>query len=494
MFSTRRRFALLMVSLSSGGCMLIAPLDDPAADTEASSGGSHTTAGGGSGGNQTGGTGGDPTGGGGAGNASGGVAGGGTGGVATGGAGGGSGGSPSGGGGSGGSPSGGGGAGGSGGSTPPPNHYYTSGDWHGYVWTKIFPDAEMAAAAEPPREATTITPSELSGAPANGPYCVAGTVPQDPDYVSHATLGWNLNQGSGAAAELLTVTPALADPASLGIDVDVKNESTAPLRLQIEGPSGDPGDRWCVNLTGVTDRFRWGDFNTACWDGSGEPYVGTPLTSVMLVVNAKAGADVPFDFCMNAISEARLAPEEVTITHSGEGMRLEDTGGLQIGGNVHDFHDDYSTATLTVSDTACLAGQVAAAPTPGADGYWGAGLGFNLNQAGADAEPYDALVRGLRGFRVRLTGAVPAGTRVALQDAEQTGADGKSHFIEVPAAGGEYDLLLIGPIMQDARQRDWVQDGQDLDPRQLIGLEVNVPPGTSSAIDFDFCVEFSALK
>jgi hypothetical protein len=115
--------------------------------------------------------------------------------------------------------------------------------------------------------------------------------------------GLNINQAKDATA-LGTWTPASIS--SGGVTVNVSNNGTSTLRVQIQGPSGatDATDRWCATMItfNQTVTIPWSSFNTSCWDGLGTRYAGQPLEAVMILVPGDNLYSVPYSFCLNSIS------------------------------------------------------------------------------------------------------------------------------------------------------------------------------------------------
>jgi hypothetical protein len=71
--------------------------------------------------------------------------------------------------------------------------------------------------------------------------------------------------------------------------------------MQLDG-SGRKGGKWCAAIRGDRGELDWVQFNSSCWDGSGEVYDGqVPLTNVMVLVPGSDTDDVVFDFCINSI-------------------------------------------------------------------------------------------------------------------------------------------------------------------------------------------------
>jgi hypothetical protein len=170
------------------------------------------------------------------------------------------------------------------GSAPDAADYFSSGAWHGYVWT-------LSQGA-----GTTVTPMDFKAQTTGMPRCVKGSVTATSDYSGNASLGFNLNETGGAK---LTVTPTKA-----GVMLDVKNTGAAQLRFQVEGASAGANMRWCAVISGSGGFIPWASLNTACWDNTGTAYNNEPIASAAVVVAGKMDAAVAFDFCVNSLVEA----------------------------------------------------------------------------------------------------------------------------------------------------------------------------------------------
>jgi len=88
------------------------------------------------------------------------------------------------------------------------------------------------------------------------------------------------------------------------------------LRAQIQGPDGarddevGENDRWCATIEEVQGKVfvQWSDFNTKCWDGSGNDYNGEPISAIVFLVPGDPTA-TPYNFCVNGFA-AGNGPED----------------------------------------------------------------------------------------------------------------------------------------------------------------------------------------
>jgi hypothetical protein len=171
--------------------------------------------------------------------------------------------------------------------------YFAAHTWKGYLWIAHHGDE------------TTLTATNFGAEKFDGPVCIHGSVAATKDSSASAMLGVNVNQAHKLDATLLTVVPTQA-----GVRVSVMNKASSPLRIQIQSLDGATNDkaRWCANVVGSGDFVPWTQFNTACWDGSGNPYRKEPLSAVMLLVPGSTDAAVPYDFCLADLREADAPP------------------------------------------------------------------------------------------------------------------------------------------------------------------------------------------
>jgi hypothetical protein len=169
--------------------------------------------------------------------------------------------------------------------------YFTSGGLKGYLWL-----AQTGAG-------TSLSVTGYGTTEFAAPVCIRGSVVATPDNSGNAMLGINLNQPMDG--ELRAFTPTLA-----GLRVDVTNRGASPLRIQIQTPDGATNDagRWCAVVSGSGGFIPWTDFNTACWDDSGEAYARQPIVSAILLVPGTSDAAIPYEVCLNQLTEINAPP------------------------------------------------------------------------------------------------------------------------------------------------------------------------------------------
>lgn len=166
---------------------------------------------------------------------------------------------------------------------PDAGEYFVSGNWHGYVFAK----AEGMG--------STVMPMDFKMQTTGMPRCVKGSVGAAADYSGVALLGFGLNEDGGTK---MSVTPMKG-----GVKLDIKLNTTSPLRFQVEGPSGTEDQRWCTNVTG-SGFIPWSSLKTKCWGSDGVAYKNEPIVTAMLLVPGGMTDPVPYDFCVNALVEA----------------------------------------------------------------------------------------------------------------------------------------------------------------------------------------------
>jgi hypothetical protein len=104
--------------------------------------------------------------------------------------------------------------------------------------------------------------------------------------------------------ELGSELPGSWQPTSDGIRYDISTSFDELLRLQVVDSNQQS---YCQVLTHPFGVALLSDFNTACWDGTGQPYAGgTPLRSVEVLVPSNPSDDQLFGICVN-----ELAPSAV---------------------------------------------------------------------------------------------------------------------------------------------------------------------------------------
>jgi hypothetical protein len=161
------------------------------------------------------------------------------------------------------------------------------GCWHGYA----FAGADATSMAMP-------TSFAMCGA-----GCVlqfSGSVAASATFSGTAYLGFNVGQAANG-------TSGTVVPAGTGLTVNFTNTGGSPLRVQIQGPTGDTvaTDRWCADLVGAAGPVTvpYTTFNTMCWDNSGTAYAKQPIKAIQLVIPGSDTAAVPFNVTLTSVTE-----------------------------------------------------------------------------------------------------------------------------------------------------------------------------------------------
>ncbi|HOU92168.1 MAG TPA: hypothetical protein PLU22_14045, partial [Polyangiaceae bacterium] len=102
---------------------------------------------------------------------------------------------------------------------------------------------------------------------------------------------------------------------NLGIAANIVKQGSSTsfvFRIQIQGPDGatDENNRWCATIAATQGKIfvPYSDFNTKCWDNSGNAYNGEPISAVVFLVPGEPTA-VPYNFCVNGFAEGDSADD-----------------------------------------------------------------------------------------------------------------------------------------------------------------------------------------
>jgi len=120
--------------------------------------------------------------------------------------------------------------------------------------------------------------------------------------------------------------------------------------------------------------------------------------------------------------------------------------------------------------------------TSTANGAWGAGLGFELNDIKGQ-QPYDAVAHGVKGFCIKLSGpTLPAGTGVRIAFTTK-GIPDDAYFSAATTPG-------VHPVLfKDTAQGSWVKTKTPFDLTQVMLLQIQIPSSTTAPVPWDFCVD-----
>lgn len=163
-----------------------------------------------------------------------------------------------------------------------------TGCWHGYA----FAGADATSTAMP-------TTFETCGA-----GCVlsfSGSVAMSATFSSTAYIGFNIGQAANG-------TSGTVVPAGTGLTVNFTNAGGSPLRVQMQGATGDTvaTDRWCADLVGAAGpvTIPYTSFNTECWAPvTTGAYAKQPIKAIQLVIPGSDMAAVPFDVTLTSVTE-----------------------------------------------------------------------------------------------------------------------------------------------------------------------------------------------
>ncbi len=179
--------------------------------------------------------------------------------------------------------------------TPASLGYAQLGDWGGYPFTYLWPSSGASAG-------TTISPNCAgpgSCLPALGgsSICASGTVGADATLTTSAGVGFDFQpESSGSSVSPITLS-------SSNVTISFSNAGGSNLVVNlVSDPSGSTF--WCYELNGATSpvTIPLSSFNTACWNGSGQPLSpGTQVAGIFVYVPSAAATNVPFDFCLLGI-------------------------------------------------------------------------------------------------------------------------------------------------------------------------------------------------
>jgi hypothetical protein len=200
---------------------------------------------------------------------------------------------------------------------PPPNTFVERGGFRGFATP-----AKVVAA-------TTLSPTTFDARQPGQPFCIAGNVAPDPAFQGEAAIKFTINQAAssdvaGQAAPVLTTVPT-----GTGLALSFSKSVAHTLRIQLEPPDG--GDPWCYEVPEVTGTAfaPYAQFNTACWDGSGQAYAGQPIQAVNFQVPGDDTLTIPYGFCINGFADGRSVNDAPTdITSGGELLSGSISGAL----------------------------------------------------------------------------------------------------------------------------------------------------------------------
>lgn len=171
--------------------------------------------------------------------------------------------------------------------------YVTAGSLKGYGFTWVGDESNDTTCVTPQCDTLGCTPSFGGTA-----LCGAGVVTADTDYKSVVGIGFNLNQNNaGDTPETVAAPSSITVTATLGTGTGDAN-----ARIQLVDNS-DPKVNYCVASWTSGTPIAIGDFNTACWDGSGTALpAGTPLTAIDIVIPSSNTDPRPYSICLTGVT------------------------------------------------------------------------------------------------------------------------------------------------------------------------------------------------
>jgi hypothetical protein len=139
------------------------------------------------------------------------------------------------------------------------------------------------------------------------------------------------------------------------------------------------------------------------------------------------------------------------------------------------------TAPTTTASFPNVGGKMCTSGTTStAANAWGAGLGFELNDASGQ-QPYDTVAHGVKGFCFQLSGTKipPTGIRVAFT----TKNNNDSAYFKAVSTLGQNTVLF-----SEIAQATW-QTKKTWEPTLVMLLQFQIPSSTTAPVPWDFCIE-----
>jgi len=182
---------------------------------------------------------------------------------------------------------------------PPPNTFVERGSFRGFATP-----AKVVAA-------TTMNPATFAARQPGQPFCIAGNVAPDAAFQGEAAIKFTINQAVNSNDVLTAV------PTGTGLAFNFSKTVAHTLRIQLEPPN--EGTPWCYEIPQVagTAFAPYAQFNTACWDGSGQAYASQPIQAVNFQVPGDDTLTTPYGFCVNGFADGRGVNDAPTDITSG---------------------------------------------------------------------------------------------------------------------------------------------------------------------------------
>jgi hypothetical protein len=197
-------------------------------------------------------------------------------------------------------------------------------------------------------------------------------------------------------------------------------------------------------------------------------------------------------------NDASSASTEAGAGCPGVPLVPDDGGSIAVGSNSVGIHGSwfvYSdctdlkgvncamvTAPSTTNSFPNVGGKMCTSGTTStANGAWGAGIAFELND-GPPQMPYDTTAHGVLGFCFVLTGPTIPSTTIRVAFPTQDNND--NAYFEAVSTAGTHSVLF-----SDTAQGSWVTATSAFEPTKVTLVQFQIPSSTTAPVPWDFCVE-----
>jgi hypothetical protein len=188
---------------------------------------------------------------------------------------------------------------------PPSAAFLERGAWHGF------------ASAAGVVAGTTVSTTDFAQRQPNQPFCLTGSVAPDPAFQGEAFVDFAINQEPVSVVAGQAAPKAAVAPTGNGIAYNFSKSVGTLLRLQLQPPGG--GAPFCYEIPEAGGRgfAPYAQFNTACWDGSGQAYARQPIESVKFQVPGDDAVATAYGFCVGGFADGQGvndAPTDIPVT------------------------------------------------------------------------------------------------------------------------------------------------------------------------------------
>jgi hypothetical protein len=187
---------------------------------------------------------------------------------------------------------------------PPAAAFVERGNWRGFAF------------AQGVVQGTTLNPPTFEQRQPNQPFCLSGSVAPEPQFQGEALVGFTINQAPSSGVAGQGAPPLTAVPTGAGIAFSFSKSVGTILRVQLQPPDGAQPFCYEVPEAGGRAFAPYAEFNTACWDGSGQAYQGQPIESVRFQVPGDDTLATPYGFCINGFADGQginNAPTDIPV-------------------------------------------------------------------------------------------------------------------------------------------------------------------------------------